>query len=151
MRMRFAAGGVAVGMAACAAVLGGCSTASRSYMAEIRGGRWSEPVSIVMPNADTTGLYDLRIAMRHDGSPVGTTVTMTVRTVGPDSLWFEEPLTMTVGDDGRSRSSQHEASCIYRQRVRLAHEGDYRIIITPAQAVGGVSAVGADMTPSDKE
>ena len=133
--------------AACAVMACGCSTDSRSYMTEVHGGVWENPVVLELPNADTVGLYDLRIALRHDGSLDGHTVGMRVRTVTPDSLWIEEPLTMTVAADGRSRSAQHEAGCIYRRRVRLAKEGTYRITVAPLRSVSGVSAVGVEMAP----
>lgn len=138
-------------MAAMAAVLCGCTTAGRSYMTEIDGEVWDGPVSVVVPNSDTLGLYDLGIAVRHDGRMCGSRVEMIVRTVTPDSLWVEERLTMTFTDDGRSRSSQHEAWSLYRHGVRLAREGDYRIVVTPQQAVHGVAAVGIDVSQSVKE
>ena len=136
---------------ACAAALCGCATAVDSYVTEIHGGVWSDPVEVILPNRDTLGLYDLRIALRHDGRLVGERVEMTVMTVTPDSLWVEERMTMTLADDGRSRSLQHEASGIYRRNVRFAHEGCYRMIIAPVRPVCGVEAVGVDMSKSDKE
>ena len=116
-------------------------------MVEIGGSVWDRPVTVEIPNADTAGLYDLHIAMRHDGSGEGRTVGMMVRTVAPDSTWVEERVTLTVGDDGRSRSAQHEAECIYRRRVTLRREGEYRMTLTPVRAVRGVTAVGVELTP----
>ena len=130
---------------ACAAVLCGCTAAGESFMTEIRGDVWSEPVEVAVPNSDTLGVCDMNIALRHDGRATGRRVAMTVKTVTPDSLWVEEPLTMTPGDDGRSRSAQHEASCAYRLGVRFARTGTYRIIITPTRPVQGVTAVGVDV------
>ena len=137
--------------AVCAAMLCGCDTASRSHVAEIGGGVWDRPVTVTLPNSDTLGIYDMIVALRHDGSLEGRTVEMTVRTVTPDSLWTEEVLSVTVGDDGRSRSALHEAAAVYRRRVRLAREGDYRITITPERPVKGVSAVGVEMSHSANE
>ena len=136
---------------ACAAALCGCTTSVRSYMTEIRGGEWSQPVTVVLANSDTLGLYDFGIALRHDGELCGRTVEMTVRTVTPDSLWVEEPLSLYIGDDGRSRPAQHETVGIYRRSVRLASGGDYRITIAPKRPVQGVTAVGVDMSRSVKE
>lgn len=138
-------------MAACAVVLCGCNTASRSHVTEIRGRVWEAPAEITVPNSDTLGLYDLSIALRHDGSPAGSVVEMTVRTVTPDSLWTEERIAVSIGDDGRSRSSQHETVCPYRRGVRLSRTGDYRITVTPLRPVKGVVAVGVDMSQSVKD
>ena len=138
-------------IAACCVVLCGCTTAGRSCVAEIHGRTWDAPAEVAIANSDTTGLYDMRIALRHNGLPAGEMIALTVRTVAPDSLWVEEPLTIRIADDGRSRAAQHEASAVYRRRVRLLREGGYRIIITPSQAVRGVSAVGVDLTPSRSE
>ena len=133
---------------ACAAVLCGCTTAGRSYIADVDGGTWSGPVTLTVPNSDTLGLYDMSIALRHDGGHVGEKVAMTVRTVTPDSLCIEESLTVVLAGDGRSRSVRHEMMCPYRRSVRFAREGDYRIIITPKRPVSGVTAVGVDMSQS---
>ena len=138
---------VATTVALCAALLCGCSTAGRYVVSDIDGGTWDSPVTLEIPNSDTTGLYDIRIALRHNGLPVGTTVAMNIRTVTPDSLWTDEQLTLTVRDDGRSRSSQHEAGCTYRRRVRFGSEGRYRMIVTPQRALRGVTAIGVEMTP----
>ena len=138
-------------IAVCAVALCGCTTSGRSYMSEIRTEVWSEPVEVTLPNGDTLSMYDLVIALRHDNSLNGSRVDMTVRTVTPDSLWVEEQLSMGVGDDGRSSSLSHETSCIYRRNVRLAREGNYRIIVTPQHPVRGVTAVGVDMSKSLKE
>lgn len=133
--------------AVCAAAMFGCSTAGRSYMVEIAGDVWDGPVTVEIPNTDTTTLCDLRIALRHDGSAEGRRIEMTVRTVTPDSLWIEEPLSVTVGDDGRSRSLQHETQVIYRRRALLRKEGCYRMTLTPVRAVRGVTAAGVDIVP----
>ena len=133
---------------ACMAVLCGCTTAHRSLMTEVHGGIWSEPAVVTLTNSDTTGFYDLRIALWHDALTEGTKANIMVRTETPDSLWVEEPLVLTVADDGRSRSSGHETSCIYRRSVRLVREGDYRIILTPVSPLRGIRAVGIDLEPS---
>ena len=138
-------------IALCVTTLCGCTTAGRSCVAEIRGGVWDGAVVAEMANSDTTGLYDMRIALRHNGLAEGESIGMTVRTVTPDSLWVEEPLTICVADDGRSRPAQHEASVIYRRRVRLSREGIYRITVTPDREVRGVTAVGVELMPSRGE
>ena len=121
-------------------------------MVEIHGSTWSSPAEITIENSDTVGLYDMAVALRHNGLPADGQIEVTIRTVTPDSMWVEEPLAIRIGDDGRSRPAQHEAWALYRRRVRLSREGAYRIIITPTQAVSGVTAVGVDMTQrSDSE
>ena len=105
-------------------------------------------MTILLPNADTTGLCDMRIALRHNGRAGKSEVAVSVRTETPDSLFTEEMFAIRLADDGRSRSAQHEASALYRTRVRLSREGEYRITITPAQPVRGVSAVGVELSPA---
>ena len=135
----------------CVAVLCGCTAGRRSHMAEIHGSTWDRPATVTIENSDTTGLYDIRIALRHNGLRAGETIEMTVRTQTPDSMWVEEPMRLRIADDGRSRPSQHETSAVYRRRVRLAREGLYRITVTPVRAVRGVTAVGADLTESSAD
>ena len=135
-------------LALCVCLLCGCTTGRRSYAVDIHGRTWSTPAVIEFPNSDTTNLYDISIALRHNGLRVGDTVEFTVRTVTPDSLWVEEPVRLCITDDGRSRPAQHEAAATYRRNVRLSREGVYTVTLTPSQPVSGVTAVGIDLSRS---
>jgi len=137
-------------MAALAAsVLCGCISDHRSFVVDTAGG-WSGPVTVVVPNADTVSLLDIRIAVRYDVSFGGGEIPVAVRTERPDSVWFEEPFVLRLQRDGRSVSALHDASCPYRLRSRLDRAGDYRITLTPSRPVEGVSAVGIDIVKSEE-
>ncbi|MDE5636896.1 MAG: hypothetical protein K2J51_06495 [Alistipes sp.] len=135
--------------AAIAALLAtSCLSEHQSFAVDIDSRCWTAPATLVVPNADTVTLRDVRLTLRHDlafdGEPIG----VTVRTVRPDSMQYEEHFVLHPSDDRRSAAAIHDTTQPYRLRVRFDREGDYRITLTPDRPAEGVLAVGVDIVKS---
>lgn len=135
--------------AAVAALLAaGCISEHQSFAVDIDTRCWAAPATLTVPNADTVTLRDVRLTLRHDLSFDGAPIGVTVRTVRPDSVQYEEHFVLRPSADGRSAAAIHDVTLPYRLRVRFDREGDYLITLTPDRPAGGVLAVGVDIVES---
>lgn len=126
-----------------AALCAGCSgTTGVSTMCDVPVSGWSEPASALYCNSDTTGLYTLSLAVRHDGRMCGSELHAEVRFIAPDSSVYAERAVFPLAERGRCASVSAVEKVAYRRAVRLARQGEYTIIITPEGSVRGIEAVG---------
>ena len=108
-----------------------CLSPHQTVVTDTGGGTWSESAEIEIPNADTVTPRDLYIVVRYNDSFRGDTLRLTIRTISPDSLVFEE------------------ASVPYRRHVIFPDSGIYRMAFIPATPVRGVEAIGINQQKSE--
>lgn len=70
-----------------------CLSPHQTVVTDTGGGTWSESAEIEIPNADTVTPRDLYIVVRYNDSFRDDTLRLTIRTISPDSLVFEESYT----------------------------------------------------------
>ena len=71
-----------------------CLSPHQTVVTDTGGGTWSESAEIEIPNADTVTPRDLYIVVRYNDSFRDDTLRLTIRTISPDSLVFEESYTL---------------------------------------------------------
>ena len=110
---------------------------------------WSESAEIEIPNADTVTPRDLYIVVRYNDSFRDDTLRLTIRTISPDSLVFEESYTLGLPPRRHPAALAEEASVPYRRHVIFPDSGIYRMAFTPAMPVRGVEAIGINQQKSE--
>ena len=133
---------VRTALAVLALLLAGCRTRHTSLAADVDPSEWADTVEIVLPNTDTLTRCDLSLYLRFDERFRDDSLTLHVEVRTPDSLSYEAPFLFCVPHLRKPAAVRSEAVADYRKRVRLAREGDYRVLIVPARPVTGVEAVG---------
>lgn len=120
-----------------------------TVVTDVRPGGWSDAAALEYENADTLSLRDMTLMVRHDDRIAGDSVTLRISVYTPDSLLLKESLRLDVPRSHKAAALAGEIDAPYRQKVRLGKQGVYRIEITPARTVKGISAVGMTITKSD--
>ena len=119
-----------------------CLSPHQTVVTDTGGGTWSESAEIEIPNADTVTPRDLYIVVRYNDSFRDDTLRLTIRTISPDSLVFEESYTLGLPPRRHPAALAEEASVPYRRHVIFPDSGIYRMAFTPAMPVRGVEAIG---------
>ena len=136
--------------AACCTVAGGsCLSPQQVYVADTQARSWWQPTEIVIPNTDTVTPRDFTLIVRSNTSLACDTLTLRVALEAPDSLRYEELLTLRV------QAAPHQAAAIrtltewpYRTQSILRDTGRYRLILTPTHPLQGIEAVGIEISAS---
>ncbi len=102
--------------------------------------QWSASEDFYYDNSDTLSRRDISLVVRYDKGYVADSVAMTILTVSPDSLVFEEPFTLHIPRLGNLRPE--EQSFVYRSNVLLARSGRYLFRLTPLAPVEGIESIG---------
>ena len=121
----------------------------QTVVTDTGGGTWSESAEIEIPNADTVTPRDLYIVVRYNDSFRDDTLRLTIRTISPDSLVFEESYTLGLPPRRHPAALAEEASVPYRRHVIFPDSGIYRMAFTPAMPVRGVEAIGINQQKSE--
>ena len=116
-----------------------CLSPHQTVVTDTGGGTWSESAEIEIPNADTVTPRDLYIVVRYTDSFRDDTLRLTIRTISPDSLVFEESYTLGLPPRRHPAALAEEASVPYRRHVIFPDSGIYRMAFTPAMPVRGVA------------
>ena len=114
-----------------------CLSPHQTVVTDTGGGTWSESAEIEIPNADTVTPRDLYIVVRYNDSFRDDTLRLTIRTISPDSLVFEESYTLGLPPRRHPAALAEEASVPYRRHVIFPDSGIYRMAFTPAMPVRG--------------
>ena len=128
-----------------------CLSPHQTVVTDTGGGTWSESAEIEIPNADTVTPRDLYIVVRYNDSFRDDTLRLTIRTISPDSLVFEESYTLGLPPRRHPAALAEEASVPYRRHVIFPDSGIYRMAFTPAMPVRGVEAIGINQQKSEKK
>ena len=126
-----------------------CLSPHQTVVTDTGGGTWSESAEIEIPNADTVTPRDLYIVVRYNDSFRDDTLRLTIRTISPDSLVFEESYTLGLPPRRHPAALAEEASVPYRRHVIFPDSGIYRMAFTPAMPVRGVEAIGINQQKSE--
>lgn len=94
-----------------------CLSPHQTVVTDTGGGTWSESAEIEIPNADTVTPRDLYIVVRYNDSFRDDTLRLTIRTISPDSLVFEESYTLGLPPRRHPAALAEEASVPYRRHV----------------------------------
>ncbi len=107
---------------------------------------WSEPVSILYQNSDTTALRDIAVAVRYNKNFDADTLSVVVQTSLPDAHQFSEQVMLQFKQDYTAAAVTASEAVLYRSGCQLGQSGYYIFTITPTRAVKGVEAVGIAFT-----
>lgn len=107
-----------------------CLSPHQTVVTDTGGGTWSESAEIEIPNADTVTPRDLYIVVRYNDSFRDDTLRLTIRTISPDSLVFEESYTLGPSSPQAPAALAEEASVPYRRHVIFPDSGIYRMAFT---------------------
>lgn len=133
--------------------LGGCGKRAVCLSADTdpRGWEAGEDAVVGYENRDTVSLRDLSVFIKHrkDFSKQVDSIVLNVAVISPDSLVFNEAVTVFPTSGGHRGYS--ESKHIYRRRVRFPREGTYKFAVshTAARPIEGVAAVGIEITKSN--
>lgn len=132
---------VVVAVATMALVMVSCGNTGRTVeVKDFENSQWSAPEDFYYDNSDTLSRRDISLVVRYDKGYVADSVAMTILTVSPDSLVFEEPFTLHIPRLGNLRPE--EQSFVYRSNVLLARSGRYLFRLTPLAPVEGIESIG---------
>ncbi|MDR0510127.1 MAG: gliding motility lipoprotein GldH [Rikenellaceae bacterium] len=133
-------------VSALALILVSCgSTSGMMFFAggiDPRGWEPGDSISAVWHNTDTTTLYELSLAVNlavFNTPPDPAEFGVTVATITPDTLTISETVMLRPDPEALRRG---EYRTLYRHKVRLRREGEYRFVFTPECTVRGVRCVG---------
>ncbi|MBR2429019.1 MAG: hypothetical protein IKB15_03465 [Alistipes sp.] len=107
---------------------------------DIEGSVWDYTEEFVYSNDDSLAKRDISIVVRYDMEYVADSVALSILTISPDSLLYEEPFTLHIPHLADMYPEEH--SFVYRRNVTLQRKGDYRFRLTPEARVEGIKAVG---------
>lgn len=144
----FGAVAVAVWAALCCT---GCRPDVQALAAEVDPDGWETPVTLQLPNADTTNCRDWQIFVRADRRLAADTFTLRITVRTPDTLQYDEYLPVCLPAPKAPAGRLIEATIDYRYRVRLARTGNYRVSIRPLRPLHGITAVGLQTHKSETE
>ena len=142
MRMR-------IGIATVVLFLAGCLSPHRSVMTDTRPTGWGKEVEIAFDNEDTVSRQDLCIVLRYNEQFRGDSLRLTVCTITPDTICYEEPFTLFVPRRAHPAPLRDEISVTYRRNVVLSKAGEYRMTFTPMTRVSGVEAIGINLEKTE--
>lgn len=125
--------------------LSGCMPKGRSVVVnDTENDRWSTVEEFYYDNVDTLTRRDISIVVRYGHGYTADSVAMSILSISPDSLVFEEPFTLRIPRLGDMRPAEH--TFLYRRNVLLAKEGRYTFRLKPDAVVDGISSVGLVIT-----
>lgn len=96
-----------------------CLSPHQTVVTDTGGGTWSESAEIEIPNADTVTPRDLYIVVRYNDSFRDDTLRLTIRTISPDSLVFEESYTLGLPPRRHPAALAEEASVPYLSLIHI--------------------------------
>lgn len=102
--------------------------------------RWSTVEEFYYDNVDTLTRRDISIVVRYGHGYTADSVAMSILSISPDSMVFEEPFTLRIPRLGDMRPAEH--TFLYRRNVLLYKEGRYTFRLKPDAVVEGISSVG---------
>lgn len=133
-------------MKACAVITAllftGCMSPHQAVVTDVNALAWCDSAAVAIRNNDTLAMRELRILVRSNEAFDGDTLTLRIATLSPDSLRYEESLTIRIPHPPKAASLRREADVLYRRDVVLADTGIYRFTFTPTRPVRGVESVG---------
>lgn len=114
----------------------------QAVVTDVNALAWRDSAAVAIRNNDTLALRELRILVRSNEAFGGDTLTLRVATLSPDSLRYEESLTIRIPHPPKAAPLRREADVLYRRDVVLADTGIYRFTFTPTRPVQGIESVG---------
>lgn len=130
----------------CAAVpILGCTSAYTERVADVdpRGWHTDAPATVTILNTDTLTKYDISLFVRVDNTFAAKTLPVTIKTITPDSIHFEETLNLRLKPSANSRKDFYETLIPYRSDAVLGRTGEYTFeISTRTDGVSGIWAIG---------
>lgn len=102
--------------------------------------KWSTVEEFYYDNVDTLTRRDISIVVRYGHGYTADSVAMSILSISPDSMVFEETFTLRIPRLGDMRPAEH--TFLYRRNVLLSKEGRYTFRLKPDAVVEGISSVG---------
>ena len=125
-------------------LLVGCLTPENVLMTDVDMHNWDRFESVTYNNSDTLSLRKLNIAVRYNNDYKPTTLSMMVYVTTPDTLHFEEEITLNIHHPHSGNALATTESLPYRSNVVLAQKGYYIFAFTPHTEVRGIEAIGIE-------
>lgn len=148
-RSRSRAIGLPIVAGLCAAGLIGCISPQQVYVTDTNPTSWWRSVEIVVPNADTVTPRDFTLLLRSNETLPHDTLTLRIALEAPDSLRYEELVTLRIPQTPQAAAVRRLSESPYRQNAVLCDTGRYRFRIVPTHPVRGIEAVGIRINPHD--
>lgn len=111
---------------------------------------WSLPVATEIENRDTVSMRELSIAVRYGIDTDVDDLSLSLTFTAPDSTVFTERAVFPLAHRRKAASVAAVETIPYRQNVRLAQTGVYRVEIMPAGRVRGFEAAGIVVAKSQQ-
>ena len=126
-------------------LLVGCLTPENVLMTDVDMHNWDRFESVTYNNSDTLSLRKLNIAVRYNNDYKPTTLSMMVYVTTPDTLHFEEEITLNIHHPHSGNALATTESLPYRDSILLSRSGDYSFSFAPLDSVCGIEAIGIDI------
>lgn len=124
-----------------------CGSTGRSVeVHDVDSEAWYAVEEYKFNNEDSLSLRDISIVLRYNKGYVADSLPLSVLTISPDSLLFEEHFTLHIPRLADMRPEEH--TFLYRRDVKLQRKGSYTFRLTPLTPTKGIASVG--IVVSDK-
>ncbi len=136
---------LAVVVALFATLLIGCvgSISHDAYVVDIENNIWDKVAVVEIQNEDTLSLRDISIFIKHQQYEGLDSLPLTIYTVAPDEVIFEERRTIHIEGCRRGEYvASHLHEMPYRRDIKLRQRGVYKIYLFPQMPIRGVEGVG---------
>ena len=127
-----------------ASTLCSCLAPHNVEMVDVDMESWHSADSLVYDNIDTLSLRNLNIAIRYNDNFKQSVLPLKIGITTPDSLYFEEEITLRTNRPRTSLAVATTESISYRTDVVLNQKGCYTFSFEPLSEVRGVEAVGIE-------
>ena len=117
-------------------------------MADVDVDGWSDEITLLHINQDTTSRYTLNLALHVNRLFKAKELDVEITTMTPDSLRYTEHVTIPLNSPWSTETEATTDIVIpYRQDVHLRCLGEYKIMLAPQQDIVGVEAAGINFQP----
>ena len=134
-----------VGAAGIAGGFAGCTSPYQTAATDVNPAGWEQTAELRLENADTVTLRDLRLFIRCNESFTADSLPLQVMVLSPDSLRYEEHVTLRPVPGRHPAALNRVCEWPYRTRGRLTDTGDYRLVLRPGPPPQGLTAVGINI------
>lgn len=128
-----------------AILLCSCTQRGATFVVDIDGSEWGDPVEITYDNSDTVGLYSLHFMARYRAGEVETkSLPIVVTVAAPNGFYFVDTVEFNLYSGAKHLD---ESSMLYRIDCSFEVAAEYIFRLTPQAGVdySGVVALGLNI------